>query len=114
MFKFASMALTGMLTANASYRTPGDYECILWECRDYNCDNISVSVDPNTCNSVVDVHAMGFDNVLSSFACGKKVKFDFCNNWPDDDCYKWNGEHGAGPSKSHRVGREDKLTTWKG
>jgi hypothetical protein len=56
---------------------------------------------------------LGMNDSMTSYACGKGVKADFCNNDRNDDCYNGNGTHVAGPSKSPDVGRGDKMTTAK-
>jgi hypothetical protein len=56
---------------------------------------------------------LGMNDSMTSYACGKGVKADFCNDYPNDDCYNGNGTHVAGPSKVPNVGRSNKMTTAK-
>jgi hypothetical protein len=48
----------------------------------------------------------GWNDKMSSYACGKEVVFDFCNN-DKEDCWYDKGLHGAGPSRSSMVGHND-------
>jgi hypothetical protein len=80
------MVLTGALTANADYRTPDDYECLLYEEQDFMGREVSVMLYPNTCIASQDMRWNYFDNMMSSWACGKYVKADFCDGLADSDC----------------------------
>jgi hypothetical protein len=54
-----------------------------------------------------------FNNMTTSYACGKRIAFDLCKNGPGTDCSGSKGNHGAGPSKSSLVGQDNTMTTFK-
>ena len=47
---------------------------------------------------------------MSSWVCGAKVRYDWCNNGMDRDCRNGNGEGGVGPAYSSQTGHNDKLS----
>jgi len=64
--------------------------------------------------TMVNLSLVGWNDKMSSYACGKNVVYDFCKNNPDDDCWGGNGTHGGGPSRESSVGHNDSVTTWYG
>jgi hypothetical protein len=78
--------MIGAHTANASYRTPGDYECLLYEHPSFDGREVSMTVDPNNCSTTYDMRWNDFNDKMSSWACGKNVKADFCDDPVEKDC----------------------------
>jgi hypothetical protein len=50
---------------------------------------------------------------MDAWICGANVRYEFCDNSPDDDCYNGHGVSGAGAAYSASTGHGDKLTTLK-
>jgi hypothetical protein len=51
-----------------------------------------------------------FDNIYSSYSCGKHVSFNFCNDVPETTCNNDNGIHGAGTIATKEIGFNDQLS----
>ena len=46
-----------------------------------------------------------FNDKVSSWYCGKSVKYDFCRNAPGSSCDGGNGDSGAGAAKSAYIAK---------
>ena len=46
-----------------------------------------------------------FNDKVSSWYCGKHVKYDFCRNAPGSNCDGGNGDRGAGAAKSAYIAK---------
>lgn len=107
--------------ASNGYVKPADNECILWEDKNFNGSTQSLQLDTSKCTGGPYILEAGhevniwrldhFNDKMSSWACGKDVAFDFCNDSFGDSCRSHHGNTGVGPSKSNAVGYEDKATT---
>jgi hypothetical protein len=86
MYKFVAAAMTGAHTANAVYRIPGDYECLLYEHPGFNGREMSMYVYPERCFATYDMRWYDFNDKMSSWSCGKNVKADFCDEPVGKDC----------------------------
>jgi len=89
---------------------------------------VKVEVDPTRCgddpffpaitpetSTMYNMLDYGFNNLMSSYTCGKNVIFDFCNGAPGDDCTGvYGGMHGGGPVRNHWVGDLSPLSTFYG
>jgi len=110
---------------------PGDNECLLFEDSDWNGNVYRVNMDPGRCDktnigssqwpyfweyhpsTTTHIHVPHwFNDRATSWACGKNVVFDFCNNsnW-DQDCYHGNGVHGSGPARSAYLEINDSVSS---
>ena len=95
---------------------PGDYCCTLWEAAGYEWSsvNLCLPTDSDTGIPTKDDETFllknyGFDNIMSSWWCGKYVSYDFCVN-ETGDCTGQNGDSGAGNIMVPSVGHNDQIS----
>lgn len=72
------------------YTKPKDNECLLWPDPNFNGTPESITLDTSKCKGGPYTYESGsevkyyfldnFNDKLDSWACGKEVAFDFCNN----------------------------------
>ena len=96
------------------YSKPKDNECLLWPDGNFNGTPESITLDTSKCKGGPYTYEAGsevnyyfiesFNDKLDSWACGKEVAFDFCNDRRADSCRNCNGVTGVGPSKQNKVG----------
>ena len=51
-----------------------------------------------------------FNDIVTSWDCGAKVAYDFCNDPTGSDCGGNNGNSGAGNARTTHTRSDDKLT----
>ena len=54
-----------------------------------------------------------FNDKASSWACGRRVAYDFCKNKTVDNCEGDNGNSGAGNAHSGQIGNKNSMSTIK-
>ena len=94
-------------TPNLAY--PGDNCCVFFELKNYGVAHETV------CNYSsywpLQHHFDAFNDKTSSFWCGKKLAYEFCENMFADSCTQGKGISGAGTVRSALVGHNNTVTT---
>lgn len=84
------------------FRLPAHNECILWADKDFNGPSISRFINSDKCTGGPYTYEEGSEatppsgldkanNKFSSYACGKDVAFDFCQDSLEDSCRNGKG-----------------------
>ena len=97
---------------------PGDNCCDFFFDPDWTGTKMSFCIDPNSDSfddpnyfEHWDMRDYGFDENMSSYACGKSVQYDICDNPTIEECTNMYGNMGAGTSYDSWVLGDDNTMT---
>ena len=100
---------------NFSY--PGDNCCDFFADPEWRGTKVSFCIDPSSDSFDDpnfyyhwDMRDYGFDDVMSSYTCGKNVQYDICDDPTDAECTNMHGDMGAGTAYDSWVGNDDTMT----
>ena len=100
---------------NFSY--PGDNCCDLFADPEWRGTKKTFCIDPNSASfddpgyfEHWDMRDYGFDDVMSSYTCGKNVQYDICDDPTTEECTSMHGDMGAGTAYNSWIGNDDHMT----
>ena len=98
------------LQTTAGLEYPGDCACTFFECRDFGCSSQTVDTG---CATTYTYSPGSFGNKISSFECGKNIRYEFHNHNSPSTGYEIvsGAGHLRGPQLEHWM--EDRVTSVK-
>ena len=97
--------------ANASY--PGDTCCRLYAGQDFKNKNSNFCLADDEDEHQWNLKDYGFNNLMSSWSCGKNVSYDFCNTTDWYCSSNTDSNSGAGNIASGLVGNNNFASSLK-